>query len=110
MRIEGDISLSPKDVGGKLNPKTIRIGGNLSLQSKTYYDGDYSVTPTEEVQTIPINGDTARNDITVGAIPSDYVGSAIITDPSITISGTTVTIPAGYYSEEQTVDVQPSGG
>lgn len=37
-----------------------------------YYDGEYSITPTAEAQTIPIVGKTARQNITVEAIPNNY--------------------------------------
>lgn len=37
-----------------------------------WFDGDYSYTPTTQEQTIPIIGKTARQNITVGAIPQNY--------------------------------------
>ena len=37
-----------------------------------YYDGDYEFTPSSQEQTVPIQGLTARKNITVGAIPSNY--------------------------------------
>lgn len=37
-----------------------------------WFDGDYSITPTTQEQTIPISGKTGRRDIVVGAIPQNY--------------------------------------
>ena len=37
-----------------------------------YYDGDYSITPTDQTQTIPIIGKTARQNITIDPIPNNY--------------------------------------
>lgn len=37
-----------------------------------YYEGDYELTPTQETQVIPIIGKTARRNITVAPIPSNY--------------------------------------
>lgn len=36
------------------------------------YTGDYTFTPTQESQTIPIEGLTATQDITINPIPSNY--------------------------------------
>jgi len=49
-----------------------------------YYDGEYSITPADEPQTIPIIGKTARQNITVGAIPNNY--------GLITWNGSTITV------------------
>lgn len=37
-----------------------------------YYEGEYEITPTTQEQTIPIIGLTARQNITVNPIPSNY--------------------------------------
>ena len=37
-----------------------------------YYDGDYTITPTAEAQTIPIIGKTARRNFTINPIPQNY--------------------------------------
>ena len=36
------------------------------------YEGEYEFTPSAETQTIPIAGMTARGDITINPIPSNY--------------------------------------
>jgi len=41
----------------------------------------------------------------VAAISSDYVGSNIPVNPTITASGKTVTVPSGYYNTQTTKDV-----
>lgn len=64
-----------------------------------------SVTPTESAQTVTPDSGYALSQVNVGAIDSDYVGSAIdrrdSTDLSLTldVSGVTVAAPAGYYDE-----------
>ena len=77
------------------NDGTIRdiSGVEVYLQEK-------SVTPTESVQNVePSEGYDALSTVRVGAIPSDYMGSAIPRKSSsdLTASGATVTAPAGYY-------------
>jgi len=67
-----------------------------SLQSKT-------ASPTENVQVITADtGYDGLNQVTVEAISSTYVGSDIthrsVTD--LSASGGSVTVPAGYYSEQ----------
>ena len=63
-----------------------------------------TITPSETAQEIAA-GQYLTGKQTIAAIPSDYVGSGITVDPTPTASGKTVTIPAGYYSEQTTKDV-----
>lgn len=65
------------------------------------YDGPYEVMPTEEVQSIPSAHKMLDADVIVDPIPSDYVGSGIPhkTGADLTVSGDTVSVPAGYYEE-----------
>ena len=66
------------------------------------YDGPYAVTPSESVQTLETTNKKMTQDVTVDAIPSNYVGSAVPQKSSsdLTVNGATVTAPAGYYSED----------
>ena len=78
------------------NGGTVRsiVGAEVYLQSRT-------VQPTESVQMVTPTGDYyALGSVNVGAIPSDYIGSAIVQRDStdLTVSGATITAPAGVYA------------
>ena len=77
----------------------------LQTKTKTY-------TPTESQQTETITPDTGYDGlssvgVTVNAISSTYVGSGIARKSStdLTVSGATVTAPAGYYSSSASKSV-----
>ena len=72
----------------------------ISPNVQETYDGPYSVTPTESVQTLETAEKAMTDDVTVGAIPADYIGSSVPrkTSADLTASGPTVTAPAGYYA------------
>lgn len=65
------------------------------------YDGAYSVTPSESTQTLLTNGKRMTDNVTIDAIPPDYIGPEVPrkTSSDLTASGPTVTVPAGYYDE-----------
>lgn len=71
------------------------------------YEGPYTVNPSESVQTLETDEKIMADNVTVGAIPSNYVGSAVPrkTSADLTASGQTVTAPAGYYEEAATKSV-----
>lgn len=71
------------------------------------YEGPTTVTPTEETQTLHTEDFLLDEDVTVDAIPSNYVGSAVTSRSSsdLSTSGATVTAPAGYYGESASASV-----
>lgn len=76
-------------------------GGDVSLQDKT-------ATPSESVQTITADsGYDGLSSVEIAAIPSNYVGSAIDQNDSsdLTVSGATVSVPAGFYAEDASKSV-----
>ena len=73
----------------------------ITSADEVYLQNDKSVTPTESPQTIiPDSNYDGLSQVSVGAISSTYVGSGIARKSStdLTVSGATVTAPAGYYS------------
>lgn len=80
------------DTGKYLSSVTVDV--QPSLQSK-------STAPTESKQTITADsGYYGLSKVEISAISSTYIGSDITVDPIPTVSGATVTIPEGYYSEQ----------
>ena len=79
------------DVGG---------GGSPTIES-------LEVTPTETEQTYNSSSVDGYKPVVVGAISSTYVGSGITRrdDTDLSTSGATVTVPSGYYAEQETKSV-----
>ena len=50
----------------------VSFGAVTEVPVTTYFDGEYEYTPTDTEQTIPIIGLTARRNITINPIPSNY--------------------------------------
>lgn len=88
--------------GSAYSPVTVNVPTPApSLQSK-------SVSPTELQQTVtPDSAYDGLSQVTVDAIPSDYVGTAIAGRESLDliVSGDTVTVPAGYYASQASASV-----
>lgn len=99
--LQGKLS-APATLGGALQggaglQGTLAGGGSIH----PVYDGATEFTPTESAQTIGTEGKVVMTDLTVDAVPSTYVGSAVDRRDSddLAASGATVTAPAGYYAE-----------
>lgn len=80
---------------------TTYVGSAVTRKSAT------TVSPTESVQTAVASGVYTTGDIKVGAISTTYVGSGITkrSDSNLSVSGATVTVPAGYYASQATKSV-----
>ena len=107
VRIDATIPLT---VNGEQSV-TLGVASNVIIGQQKY-TGAYDVTPSEEVQTLETQGLRMLDDVTVEAIPADYVGSGITRRDAddITASGATVTVPAGYYSSQATKSVDSYTG
>ena len=78
------------------------------VPSSTSIQANKSVTPSESQQTVtPDTGYDALAQVTVSAISSTYVGSGIARRSStdLSVSGATVTAPAGYYASQATKSI-----
>lgn len=66
-----------------------------------------TVTPTESAQTAVASYRWTTGAVSVGAISSTYVGTGVARKSSadLTASGSTVTVPVGYYSSQATKNV-----
>ena len=81
--------------GKYLTKVTVNVPSSINNQNKT-------VTPSESQQSITADsGYSGLGTVTVNAIDSEYVGSDVPRKSSsnLTVSGSTVTAPAGYYAE-----------
>lgn len=75
----GEISLDVRIDGGELTLVS-EVGGEISEFMPILpeqYTGQTDISPTEEVQTLPTNGLVMPGNVTVEAIPSDYIGSSV---------------------------------
>ena len=109
-------------VRAKIGPGVVSVtpalSGNISVnadlitkvRSTNYeeYSGSYEVTPSEEIQTLQTEDKVLLDNVTVDAIPEDYVGSGIPRQSELSVSGLTVTAGAGYYEEAVSETVAPN--
>ena len=99
--VPNDSKPIPVSVASNKQRRQIDVTAPIVEETLPTYEGPYSVTPSESVQTLETDGKAMSDDVSVGAIPSDYVGSEVPrkTSADLTASGPTVTAPAGYYAE-----------
>lgn len=84
---------------------TITVSGSNSKQLTV--TAAQTVTPTESEQTAVAADRYTIGTVKVGAIPSTYVGSEVAQNDSddLTVSGGTITAPAGFYAEDASKSV-----
>ena len=100
--VDAEVILSDLLVDGEVLVDELLIDADMGTFTPVYppaYTGPTEVAPSEEVQTLETDGLMMESDVTVDAIPDDYVGSAIARQSELSVSGKTVTAPAGYYEE-----------
>lgn len=101
-------SVTPSVTAGYVSSGTagnITVSGSATQQLST--QAAATITPTESEQTAVAAGKYTTGIVKVGAISSTYVGSGIERrdDTDLTVSGATVSVPAGYYAESETKSV-----
>ncbi len=94
----GLITASATQSAGYVSAGTRNSTSQLSTQAGT------TITPTESEQTAVAANKYTLGAVKVGAISSSYIGSGITRrdDTDLTASGATVTVPAGYYEDDET--------
>lgn len=72
--LTGELASGATLIEGELSAVLGLSGEMTTAEHLLYptYDGEYEITPTQQTQTIPINGLLAADDITVNPIPSNY--------------------------------------
>ena len=106
MHVYGELTgvlTAPATLSGALSAPAL-LQGELTIPQFIYppsYEDGYEVTPDETEQVLATGGLKMDSDLTVHAIPSDYVGSSIDrrSGSDLTASGATVSVPGGYYEE-----------
>ena len=94
--VSGTLSITTNGTKDVTNYKNVNV--NISGDSPTIES--LSITPSESEQTFDSSSVDGYKPVTVGAISSTYIGSGVTQRSStdLTVSGATVSVPAGYYS------------
>jgi len=98
LKVQTNQTIKLKTNGSDASSFTVREGVPIYPAS---YSGSTEVTPTEEEQILPTGGLMVFSDVTVHAIPSDYVGSAVEhrDEDDLQANADKVSVPAGYYED-----------
>jgi len=106
----GRIQTTAKFSGGEVYVVPSGGGGGGTMQSKSV-----SYTPSETAISATVSPDYGYDglssvSVSVGAISSSYVGSDISRRDStdLSVSGGTVTVPAGYYASNASATIAPA--
>lgn len=104
----GSASVTPTITAGYISSASagnVTITGSSSTQLST--QGATTITPTETQQTAVASGKYTTGAITVAGISSDYIGTAVsrLSSADLTVSGSTVTAPSGFYSSNASANV-----
>ena len=98
-------SITPSVTAGYVASGT---AGNVTFRGSSTYQlpsqAATAITPTESAQTAVAAGKYTTGAITVNAIPSNYIGSAVPSG-SLSVSGSTVTAATGYYPSAVSANV-----
>lgn len=70
--VSGGIDFTAQAIEGEIVTKEISVDGDVSIPVSSYFTGEYVITPSNEAQTISIGGKTAKQNITINPIPSNY--------------------------------------
>ena len=101
--VSGTKSINANDTGIDVtNYASVDVSVTPRLQSKT------NISPTESSQTITADSNyDGLSSVQINAVSSTYVGSEISRRSStdLTVSGATITAPAGYYSSQASKSV-----
>lgn len=94
--VSGTLSVTSNGTKDVTNYASVDV--NITSEAPTIES--LSITPSESEQTFNSSAVDGYKPVTVSAISSTYVGSGITQRSStdLTVSGATVTAPAGYYS------------
>ena len=86
---------------GKYLEGDVSITETISLQDKSFTPAETSAVVSAD------SGYDGLSTVTVAGISSDYVGSAVakLSSADLTVSGSTVTAPSGFYSQDASASV-----